>query len=68
MTDSVTGRALRRSSIVDVSRLSLADLATSDDTVLAHSIRQLLADAERSTEAISGWSSYLDIEDDGDAA
>jgi len=67
MTDN-DGESRRRSPIVDVSGIGLADLATSDDSVLAHSIRHLLTEVERSAEAISGWSSYIDIEDDGDTA
>jgi FXSXX-COOH protein len=50
----------RRSLIVDVTAIPITDLDASDDTVLANSIRRLLADLERSTESISGWSSYVE--------
>lgn len=50
----------RDSLIVDVSQIPITDLATSDDSVLANSIRRVLADLERATESISGWSSYIE--------
>jgi len=48
------------SPMVDVSAMTLASLAASDDSVLANSIRRILSEVEHSAEAISGWSSYVD--------
>jgi FXSXX-COOH protein len=45
--------------LVDITGISLADLAT-NDTALGHAVRRVLDDVERSGEAISGWSSYVD--------
>ncbi len=55
----------RRTRIVDVSSVglkALAQIASGDDSAFAKSMGYLLKDLERATEAISGWSSYLDIE------
>ena len=43
--------------MVDVSGMSLADLAGSGDTVLAHCLRRLAADLDRPGEAIAGFNS-----------
>ena len=50
----------RASTIVDVSSLTLTSLASSDDSAIVHSIRQILAEVDRSAESIANWSSYID--------
>ncbi|MGH3693653.1 MAG: FxSxx-COOH cyclophane-containing RiPP peptide [Pseudonocardiaceae bacterium] len=46
--------------LVDLSGLSLADLRELDDSVLAHALRRILADAERPEEAVAAFESYID--------
>ena len=46
-----------RSVMVDVSGLSLTELAAQDDDVLAHCLRRLAADLDRSGEPIAGFNS-----------
>jgi FXSXX-COOH protein len=45
--------------LVDISGISLADIPATNGTVLAHALRRVLDDVERSGESISGWSSYV---------
>jgi len=51
---------VRESSLADVAMMSLRELFASDDSVLAVAIRRVVDDLERSEQAISGWSSYVD--------
>jgi FXSXX-COOH protein len=47
-----------QSELPDLTRLALADLATSDD-VLAHSLRRVLAEADTAEDAIAGFQSFI---------
>lgn len=46
--------------LANVTGTNLADLISGDDPTLAESLRELLAEVDRSAEAISGWSSHID--------
>jgi FXSXX-COOH protein len=50
----------RESALADVSLVSLADLLAASDNVLAAAVRRAVSEVDRSVQAISGWSSYVD--------
>lgn len=54
------GPSFRESDLVNLSTIPLAELLSVDHSVLAAAMRRVLDEAERSSEAISGWSSYID--------
>jgi hypothetical protein len=54
----------RESLVVDVSGLTLAQLASSTSSALRRSIGYILEDQQRAAESISGWGSYIDKEPD----
>lgn len=49
----------QQSSLLDVSRLSLADVRTLDDTAIAHSLRRLLEEVDEPRDAVAGWQSAI---------
>jgi FXSXX-COOH protein len=55
-----TESGTRESDLTDVSLVSLAELFASKETVLAVALRRVVGEVERSAQAISGWSSYVD--------
>ncbi|GAA0796639.1 FxSxx-COOH cyclophane-containing RiPP peptide [Spirilliplanes yamanashiensis] len=56
-TGDGAGPAVWRSTLVDVTELSLAELAATGDDVLAHALRRLAADLESPDEPIAGFNS-----------
>jgi FXSXX-COOH protein len=46
------------SGLADVTRMRLAELLQSENTVLAHSLRQLIADLDRQQEIIAAFDNF----------
>jgi FXSXX-COOH protein len=49
----------QRPELADVATLRLAELRTSDDSVLARALRRVLAEADRPRTAVAGWQSAV---------
>ncbi|MFB9239116.1 FxSxx-COOH cyclophane-containing RiPP peptide [Plantactinospora siamensis] len=49
----------QRPELADVATLRLAELRSSDDSVLARSLRRILAEADRPQAAVAGWNSAV---------
>lgn len=47
------------SDLIDLDGISLADLEGFDDSVLAHALRRVLADADDLREPIAGFQSFI---------
>lgn len=57
----------RPAALPDVAGVPLLDLLHSGDPAIAAGIARLVADADRSAQAISGWSSFIDQPDPKEA-
>jgi FXSXX-COOH protein len=49
------------SALVDLTRVSLAQLSALDNSVLGHSLRRLLKEADAPSEAIAGFQSIVAV-------
>jgi FXSXX-COOH protein len=58
MDDNEVGPEETDSGLADVTRMALPELLPSDDSVLANSLRRLLADLDRPQEVISAFGNY----------
>jgi FXSXX-COOH protein len=59
MDDNEVGPAETESGLADVTRMPLPELLPSDDSVLANSLRRLLADMDQAQEVMSAFNSYV---------
>lgn len=62
------GQGPRETKLADIAAMSLTELFASDDSVLAAAVRRVVNDVARSTQTISGWSSYVDDPEGDDRA
>jgi FXSXX-COOH protein len=58
--DGQRGPRTRQSELIDVSTLPLTELLSVQNSALDNALRRILDDVDRSGEAISSWSSYLE--------